>query len=138
MRCRSSHNIFIKKKRLIGKFYNDHLKKLNDITLPKIKDKFSKNIYWVYPIILNNKLNANELTKKLIKYGIETRPFFYPMNKQPILKKMNLINKNDQFPISEKIYKKGLYLPSGIGNTFEELKIVVKILNSFSDNNLAI
>ena len=123
-------NIFIKKKRLIGKFYNKHLKKLKDITLPKIKDKFSKNIYWVYPIILNNKLNAKQLAKKLMQYGIETRPFFYPMNKQPILKKMKLINKDEQFQISEKIYKKGLYLPSGIGNTFTELKIVAKILNS--------
>jgi perosamine synthetase len=98
--------------------------------LPKKSNKYAKNIYWVYPIILNNKLKAKQLAKKLTRCGIETRPFFYPMHQQPIIKKMKLVNKKEKFPISEKIYEKGLYLPSGIGNTFAELKIVVKTLHS--------
>ena len=123
-------NSFIRKKRLIGKYYDHHLKKLKDIVLPKKSNKYAKNIYWVYPIILNNKLKAKQLAKKLTRCGIETRPFFYPMHQQPIIKKMKLVNKKEKFPISEKIYEKGLYLPSGIGNTFAELKIVVKTLHS--------
>ena len=121
-------NIFIKKKRLIGDFYNKELKSLKNLILPKKYDEYSKNIYWVYSIILKNSLKSKDLSKKLIKYGIETRPFFFPMNKQPIIKKLKLVGKKEKFPISEEIYEKGLYLPSGIGNTLSELKKVVKIL----------
>jgi perosamine synthetase len=123
-------NQFIKKKRLIGEFYNKKLKNLKNINLPKKKNKFSKNIYWVYPITLNNKIKAKDLSKKLIKLGIETRPFFYPMHMQPIIKKLKLVKKNEKFPVSEKLYTTGLYLPSGIGNTFKELNKVVKVLKT--------
>ena len=43
--------------------------------------------------------------------GIQTRPFFYPMNKQRFLK--NIILNLKVFPISENISKYGIYLPSG-------------------------
>ncbi len=121
-------NKFLKKKRLIGKFYNKELKNIKSLNLPKTKDSYAKNIYWVYPITLKNKMKAKSLSEKLVKYGIETRPFFYPMNKQPIIKKLKLINKKEKFPVSEKLYQTGLYLPSGIGNTFAELRKVVKVL----------
>ena len=84
----------------------------------------------MYPITLNNKIKAKDLSKKLMKVGIETRPFFYPMHMQPIIKKLKLVKKNEKFPVSEKIYSSGLYLPSGIGNTFKELNKVVKELKT--------
>ena len=120
---------FIKKKRKIGNFYSKELQKISDLQLPILSNEFSKNIFWVYSIIIKNKnLNAIKLSKNLKKKGIETRPFFYPMHMQPIIKKLKLIDKNEKFPVSEKIYRYGLYLPSGIGNTFNELKEVVKQL----------
>ena len=121
--------LFIKKKRQIGEYYFNQFKKIPSIQLPIMSSKFSKNIFWVYSIVIKDKnLKAIDLSRKLKKYGIETRPFFCPMHMQPIIKKLNLINKKEKFPISEEIYKYGLYLPSGIGNTFNELKKVVKIL----------
>lgn len=100
-----------------------------------LSNEFSKNIFWVYSIIIKNKnLNAIKLSKDLKKKGIETRPFFYPMHMQPIIKKLKLIDKNEKFPVSEKIYRYGLYLPSGIGNTFNEVKEVVKQLKIIFKN----
>lgn len=120
---------FIKKKRKIGNYYSKELQKISDLQLPVLSNEFSKNIFWVYSIIIKNKnLNAIKLSKDLKKKGIETRPFFYPMHMQPIIKKLKLIDKNEKFPVSEKIYRYGLYLPSGIGNTFNEVKEVVKQL----------
>ena len=124
-------NIYIKKKRLIGKFYNKKLKNIKNIKLPKKKDKYANNIYWVYPIILKSKINAKQFSKKLIEAGIETRPFFYPMHMQPIIKKLKLVSKKEKFPVSEEIYHKGLYLPSGIGNTIPELNKVVNAIKLF-------
>lgn len=120
---------FIKKKRKIGNYYSKELQKISDLQLPVLSNEFSKNIFWVYSIIIKNKnFNAIQLSKIMKKKGIETRPFFCPMHIQPIIKKLKLINKNEKFPVSEKIYRYGLYLPSGIGNTFDEVKEVVKQL----------
>ena len=122
---------FIKKKRKIGNYYSKELQKISDLQLPVLSNEFSKNIFWVYSIIIKNKnFNAIQLSKIMKKKGIETRPFFCPMHIQPIIKKLKLINKNEKFPVSEKIYRYGLYLPSGIGNTFNEVKEVVKQLKT--------
>ena len=68
----------------------------------------------------------------LLKKGIITRPFFVPMHKQTIFKKMNLF-KNIKMPISERISSKGFYLPSGLGIKNKEIdyvsKNLIKILN---------
>ena len=60
--------------------------------------------------------------KKLKILKIGTRPFFYPMHKQPVLKKMKIFKKN-YFPVSENLYEQGLYLPSGL----TLLKMILKL-----------
>ena len=126
---------FIKKKRTIGKLYTENLKKIDLLQLPTERIKNSKNIYWVYSLLIKNKdITALNLSKKLKKYKIETRPFFCPMHMQPIIKKLKLVNKNEKFPVSEHIYKYGLYLPSGIGNTISEIKQVIKIIKRIFKN----
>ena len=86
-------NKVIKKKTLIGKMYYQLLSKNKNIFIQKPQVKKFKNIYWIVGIlILNKKISAKELSLKLLKKGIQTRPFFYPMNKQKILK--NFIKKD--------------------------------------------
>jgi perosamine synthetase len=122
--------MFVKKKREIGNFYNDKLKKISSIKLPLKKNKFSENIYWVYTILLKNKKdNAKKYINLLKKNGIEARPFFCPMHLQPVFKKMKLFKKNDRYPVSEMIFKKGFYIPSGLGTTRKELNLTVKKLH---------
>ena len=95
------------------KYNQIHFKEYNKnifISKPNV-GKF-KNIYWVVGIlILKKNFLAKKLANKLKNVGIQTRPFFYPMNKQKILKKF--INKSkEKFINSEYISKYGLYLPS--------------------------
>ena len=73
-------------------------------------------------------MTALELQKKLFKKGIDTRLFFWPMNKQTILKKMKYKFKNN-YKNSEYISKYGLYLPSGLGTTKKEINFVVNNIN---------
>ena len=114
----------IKKKMKIGEFYNKYLAELREIELPLIETGFAKNIYWVYGILINPKIDsAKNIISKLKKLKIGTRPFFYPMHKQPVLKKMKIFKKN-HFPVSEKLYEQGLYLPSGLKLTEDEIIIV--------------
>ena len=72
------------------------------------------------------------MLKELKKKNIEIRPFFLPINEQPILKENY---KNEKFPNSKGIYNKGFYIPCGNGIKMSEAKTVVKelkkILNDF-------
>jgi len=126
----------IKKKRRMGNYYIDKLKMLSEsLILPKNKNNYCKNIFWVFSLIIKDhiKFNAKTIIKILKEKGIEARPFFYPMHLQPIFKKMDLFKKNN-FPISEYISQKGFYIPSGIGISKREQDIVIKNLHEIFSN----
>ncbi len=116
----------IKKKIKIGELYRSYLSEIKGIKLPLEKTYFSKNIYWVFGILLDFKIgNAKSFMAKLKELKIGTRPFFYPMHKQPILIEMGIF-KNKRYPVSEELYEQGLYLPSGITLTEEKIKLVTE------------
>ncbi len=118
----------LKKKKKIGELYNKYLAEVKEIELPLIETEFAKNIYWVFGILINPKINsAKNIISKLRKLKIGTRPFFYPMHKQPVLKKMDIFNAN-YFPVSERLYEQGLYLPSGLTLTEDDIKVVTQKL----------
>lgn len=128
----------IEKKIWIGKKYNELLKPLAEkgiITLPVEKD-WCKNTYWVYSILLNKKLNiqADEMMKLLMNKGVQTRPFFYPLHKQPVFKNFDWY-KEQTLPVSEYLGDYGFYFPSGLTLTEEQIKTVVKTFNEVLDEN---
>ena len=83
--------------------------------------------FWNF-IKKNIKINRNFLMKKLLKYKIDTRPFFLSMNKQKIFNKMKIFTK-DKMPNAEYLSKNGFYVPSGLGISNQEVKYICKILN---------
>ena len=117
----------IQKKRWIGNSYNERLKGLNGFSTPITSTSYCENIYWVYSIVINdeNPIDAKDAMNLLKQYGIDTRPFFYPMHLQPVFSKMELFN-GERYPNSEKLYSKGFYLPSGLNLTLEMIDEVVK------------
>ena len=130
--CGQLKNIswIIRRKRQIGKRYISILKKCNKIYIQPYKLSYSKNIFWVFGILLkkNANISRDQVTKKLLKHNIQTRNFFYPMHKQKIFKKMKLFTKRQKFPNSDCLSKKGFYLPSGLGITNVEIDFVAKTL----------
>ena len=119
----------IKKKREIGNYYHQELKDFSLIQLPLKKLDYARNIFWVFAIVLSPKLgNAKNFMKKMKLNNIGTRPFFYPIHKQPVFRKLGYF-KDDIHPNSEFIYKQGLYLPSGINLNFKEIDRVVKVIS---------
>lgn len=115
-------NIFIEKKRHTGKMYNELLSKIDELQLPLALTDYAENIYWVYGLVLkNNRLgNAEHIMKLLNERGIGTRPFFYPMHKQPVFTKKQMFA-NESYPVAEYISEMGFYLPSGLGITDEQI-----------------
>jgi len=119
----------IKKKIQIGKLYYKILSKNKNIFINKPQIGKFKNIFWVVGIvILKKRILAKELAKKLSKIGVQTRPFFYPMNKQNILKKY-LKQKKIKFKNSEYISNYGLYLPSYFDLKNNDVEWIAKKIN---------
>lgn len=115
-------NEFLIKKRQIGEWYNELLNGVKGVKLPKEKENYAENIYWVYGILIekNIKIDALEAMNLLNSLGVQTRPFFYPMHMQPVLNDLKLVKTEEKFPNSEYLTEKGFYIPSGLGLTYEQ------------------
>lgn len=119
----------VKKKRLIGQQYSKRLKDISILQLP-VEMSWAKSIYWMYGIVISEKahFNAKDLADKLIQKGIETRPFFLGMHQEPVFKEMNLFRR-EKYPVAERIAKYGLYLPSGLTLTLEQIDYISDVLH---------
>ena len=130
-------NQIVKTKHKIGLEYYKRLKSNSNLYIPGIRKKYAKNIYWVVAILILNKelkIDAKNMMKKLKAEGIATRPFFWPMHMQKILKKYN-ISKNTSFPNSNYIGKYGLYLPSGLNLKTSEINFICSKINKIFKNS---
>ena len=120
-----------KTKEQIGKKYYSILSKNLNLQILKPTCSFAKNIYWVVGIVIKNKklkIDAIELAKRLIGFGIQTRPFFWPMNKQKALLDLGLFKKQS-YPNSEFLSKYGLYVPASLDITNKEINFVCNKIN---------
>lgn len=125
---------FIVKKRYIGQFYTNLLSSLQSLNLPLSRTEYSSNIYWVYGILIDesHEMDAQTAMSLLQSSGIGTRPFFFPMHKQPVFKKMGLFDKQN-YPNAEKMYRNGFYIPSGLALSDIQMERVVRSLIKIFD-----
>jgi len=124
---------FVEIKRKMGNTYHNLLEDLDSIQIPIKSTDYAENIYWVFGVVLrqNISFDAKIAMSKLHNLGIGTRPFFWPMHLQPVFAKMGLF-KNESYPVSENLAKRGFYLPSGLAlkeqdiiTSAEALKIIL-------------
>ena len=136
--CGQLKNIskIIKRKREIGRRYISILKKSKKIYIQPYKFNYSKNIFWVFGVLLKKNANVSRdlIIKELHKRNIQTRTFFFPMHKQNIFKRMKLFPKKQKFVNAEYLSKNGFYLPSGLGIKNSDIDIVGKALKEILDN----
>ncbi len=119
----------IKKKREMGRLYHELLIHENRLQLPKEHTEYADNIYWVYGVMLKDDVSCDSdaVMKKLAEKGVSTRPFFWCMHEQPVLRKMGLFE-NESYPNAEKMARRGFYLPSGLNLTEDDQRYVVQKL----------
>lgn len=97
----------LKKRRLIFQWYTKHLVYSNVHFLrPRVQTNPN---YWFPAIILSSTKDVRNVEKSLEKNKIETRCFFRPIHKQPILKDMF---SDQRFPNANYFWSHGLLLPS--------------------------
>ncbi|MDA9956383.1 DegT/DnrJ/EryC1/StrS aminotransferase family protein [Candidatus Pelagibacter sp.] len=123
----------VSKRHEVGNKYFQKLKDNKNIYFPETSRSYAKNIYWVIALVITNKnlkIDAKKLMKMLIKYGIQTRPFFWPMHMQKVFKKKYKINISGNYKNSEYISKYGLYLPSSLDIKSNQINFICDKLNS--------
>jgi perosamine synthetase len=122
----------VTRKREIGRCYTALLAGTDGLQLP-VEMPWAKNVYWMYGIVLDDSLtfDASTLSERLLRRGVATRPFFVGMHEQPVLRQLGLFagrSGRERYPVTERIARRGLYLPSGLTLTDEQIDRVATIV----------
>lgn len=118
----------VARKRSIAARYHELLADMDGIVLP-VEEAWAQSVYWVYGVVLDNEtgLTALQLSEKLQQHGVETRPFFLGMHEQPVFQQMGLFC-GEQYPVAERLARQGLYIPSGLTISDQQINDVVTAL----------
>lgn len=124
----------VKKKNSIASLYDELLSRIPYITLQS-KAPWATPICWMYCILLDKKspLQRRKFRQLLADSGIETRDFFVPAHRQPVLRKLNIKTSN-QFPVANSISECGLYLPSGPKISSRDIHYIYRTIQSVYAN----
>ena len=119
----------VARKREIGERYTALLSDLDALQLPITATEYARNIYWIYGLVLDDAVpdDAMQLMAKLAERKIGTRPFFWPMHEQPVLRRMGLF-KDECYPVAERLARRGFYIPSGLALRNDQIETVASQL----------
>ena len=116
----------VARKRWMGQEYTKRLQGIAGLQLP-VEEPWARSVYWMYGVVLSKDtgIDASAFARKLADRGVETRPFFLGMHEQPVFQRRGLFQ-GERYPIAERLAQQGLYLPSGMALTEEQLGYVVE------------
>jgi perosamine synthetase len=111
----------VARKRRMGHKYTAQLNGLARLQLP-VEQAWARAVYWMYAVVLDESsgVDALEFARRLKNDGVETRPFFLGMHEQPALHRLGLFG-GERYPVTERIARQGLYLPSGLALTDDQI-----------------
>ena len=119
----------VARKRWMGEEYTRRLHGLRGLQLPA-EECWARSVYWMYGTVVLEEtgMDAAALAQRLKRSGIETRPFFLGMHEQPVFHQRGLFV-DERYPVAERLGRQGLYLPSGLALTEEQLSRVCTVLH---------
>jgi perosamine synthetase len=122
-------NEFVARKRHMGRRYTELFADIPGLQLPLAQVDYADNIYWVYGLVLKDDVtfDAEEAMRRLKVHGIGTRPFFWPMHEQPVLRRLGLFS-GETYPVAERLARRGFYVPSGLTLNDSQMERVAKAL----------
>lgn len=112
------------------KIYNKYKEAFKDIpvTMNPYLECTEPN-FWLSCLLVNDdcRIDPLDVMRALADANVEARPIWKPMHMQPVFKNNDFITAYDK-PLNEKIFKKGLCLPSDIKMTEAEQDYVIDII----------
>ncbi|MBF4507158.1 aminotransferase class I/II-fold pyridoxal phosphate-dependent enzyme [Flavobacterium sp. JLP] len=122
----------VKSKREIHKFYKDIFSKIDGVELFEVLNEDYFSNYWLNTILIETKIqkNKDDLRLALENANIESRPLWKPMHLQPVFEHYPYYGNN----VAEKLFEKGLCLPSGSNITEDDRNRIKEVINTFFNN----
>ncbi len=93
----------------------------------QIEQAWAQHVYWMFTVALDGEAlpERDELIGRLDESGIETRPVFYPMHTLPPYFDATGAH---EYPVAERIARRGISLPTWAGLTREDVRYVCEVL----------
>jgi perosamine synthetase len=114
----------IERKRRMAARYTERLKDVPGLVLPGERPE-ARSVFWMYGVVLKDEVpfDAPEFARRLRERGVDTRPLFLGMHEQPVFLERGLF-RDERYPVAERLARRGLYLPSGLPLTEEQIDTV--------------
>ncbi len=111
----------VERKKEMGKLYDELLKDIPGVEL--VPTYYDDTAPWFFDILCERR---EELQAFMKENAVGTRPFYPPLHAEPAYGYTDL-----HFPVSEEIAYKGLWLPSSIFITNEQIQYICKTIREF-------
>jgi len=118
---------FISEKTKIVNAYNKAFASHELITTPYVPEFVSQHSWYMYCLILDDKVNRDKVLEYMRSKGVDSRLSFPLIPLQPIYKEM-FGYKDGDFPISEKIFKSFMDIPCWVGMNESHYNKVIKVV----------
>ncbi len=115
----------------IFNLYEDNFTDFRGVKLNRT-ESWATNSYWLICAEIEgiNETQRDELMFKLKEKNIDSRPYFYPMSLMPYIQ-----TKSDT-PVSNRVYKQGINLPSFVDLSTDEIHYICSTLKSLLEYDL--
>lgn len=118
----------LKNKRKMDQFYRSELNGIGDITFQEVDSDVEANC-WLFTF-RTSKMRA--LLEYLNNNGVQSRPFWMPMNQLEMFKNDLYVTESDN---SQNVYETSISIPSSAGITQAEMEEVVRTIKAFYSNH---
>ena len=90
---------------------------------PRVGDRTGSD--WRVGVLIGPEsgMERNRLAERLAAAGVETRPFFVPVHRQPFYRC------DGEFPVADRLGEQGILLPSGSNLVDEDIDLVSNLIN---------
>jgi len=121
---------FVLARRKNARLYTGYLQNVPGIIVQDEKP-WAVNCFWLFSIVLEEtaSLKRDELINILASRGIDSRPFFTPVNMFPPYKECQ-----GQTPVAYSLYQRGINLPSSVNLTQQNISYICTVITEFIDS----
>jgi perosamine synthetase len=115
----------VDRKRRVGARYVEGLASVPGIRM-QTERPWARSVWWMNGLVLDPSTGHTAATfaRSLAELGVETRPFFLGMDRQPALRARGWFE-GESYPVCDELAQMGLYLPSGVALTEEQQSTVI-------------
>lgn len=120
----------VESRRKVFDYYTENIAN-NVFTFPITPEGTVPNRWLTTAMIQNEEVSPAELMKHLQEFNIETRPLWKPLHLQPLFKDVPFYQSANGKPICERIFERGICIPSSSFLKDKDLEFVCDKINSY-------